>query len=83
MPPKSSAVNQKALEAATAADRQFFEKHPSLTVRERNFVPGESPFPPAPPGYVVRVKVSQLKPGIRIREIFFAKVLHNGSDKRH
>jgi hypothetical protein len=67
-------LDQKALEKAVASDRDFFEQHPGTVERERDFVPGESPFPFAPEGHKARVRVTQLAPGFRTREIFFAKL---------
>jgi hypothetical protein len=60
----------KALEAAVNSDRAFFDSHPEALSRERDFIPGESPFPNPPHGYEVRVRVTQLSLGVRTREIF-------------
>jgi len=81
--PEEVGINRHALEAATAADRQFFEANPQATERERALVPGETPFEPVPPGYVVRVLVTQIAPGFRLRAIFFRKVLHHGTEEQH
>jgi hypothetical protein len=67
-------LDRKALERAVASDRDFFEQHPGAVERERDFVPGESPFPFTPKGYRARVRVTQLAPGFRTREIFLAKL---------
>jgi hypothetical protein len=67
-------LDRKALERAVASDRDFFEQHPGAVERERDFVPGESPFPFTPKGHRAVVRVTQLAPGFRTREIFFAKL---------
>jgi hypothetical protein len=50
------------------------QQHPGAVARERDSVPGESPFPFTPKGYRARVRVTQLAPGFRTREIFLAKL---------
>jgi hypothetical protein len=62
------AIDVKAIEAATASDRQFFIDHPEATHRDRPFVPGEGPLPPIPPNCQVFIRVHQIAPGFRIRE---------------
>jgi len=76
-------LDWSALEAATAADRQFFEANPHVTSRVRALVPGETFFEPVPPGYVARVLVTQVLPGFRTRAIFFEKVLQHGTEEQH
>jgi hypothetical protein len=71
--PLGRGLDWSAVEAASAADRQFFEANPNVTSRVRTLVPGETFFEPVAPGYVFRVLVTQLTPGFRIRAIFFAR----------
>ena len=75
-------LDWSAVEAASAADRQFFEANPNVTSRVRALVPGETFFEPVPPGYAVRVLVTQLAPGFRTRAIYFEKLRH-GTDRQH
>jgi hypothetical protein len=69
-------LDHKALENAMALDRAFFEANPNVASYERAFVPGESHFQRPPCGYEVRVKVIQLEPGIRTREIYTRRKGH-------
>jgi hypothetical protein len=81
--PLGRGLDLSAVEAASAADRQFFEANPNVTSRVRALVPGETYFEPVPPGYAVRVLVTQLAPGFRTRAIFFEKVLQHGPEEQH
>jgi hypothetical protein len=59
------------VEAATGSDRQFFIDNPTAAHRYRAYVPGEGPLPPVPPGHRVLIRVRQLVPGFRLREVLF------------
>jgi hypothetical protein len=75
-------LDPSAVEAASAMDRKFFEANPNVTSRVRALVPGETFFERVPPGYAVRVLITQLAPGFRTRAIYFEKLRH-GTDRQH
>ncbi len=57
------------IDAVTARDAEYFEKHPDATYYVRGYVPGE--FYPAEPAPHQRsqIRVTQLRPGIRTRRV--------------
>ena len=65
--------DQAVIEAVSSVDKKYFDDHPEASERERDFVPGEGPFPHAPEGYVARVLVTKLAPSMRTRTPFFRK----------
>lgn len=56
-----------AQDAASDADRRYFERHPDETEYIRLAVPGELPID------LAWVRVVQLSPGVRIRQPWVAK----------
>lgn len=66
-----------ALEAASEADRLWFEAHPHRQHRIRPYIPGEGPpghpDPVPRPGHGMFVVVRQLQPGLRMRLSFDAE----------
>jgi hypothetical protein len=65
--------NAEGLERALASDREFFDNNPQAISRVRDFVFGEGTLC-IPPGHRAMVSVTQLAPGMRIRQPFFVKI---------
>ena len=68
----SRADEPRGADYASEDDRLWFEDHPDETIRKRDAFPGELPpidYPP-PLGMVYRqrVTVTQVKPGLRVRQ---------------
>lgn len=64
----------EALDPAAEADRAWFEEHPEAAVRLRHFLVGENPDPgPTPAGFEAWVKVTQVIPGVRYRQVGYAR----------
>ena len=71
-----------AVDRACDLDRAYFEQHPAAESYERDQVQGE--FPPArlpapPPGFrwQVRIEVTQLAPGLRVRRATWAALVED------
>ena len=62
----------EAFARAQAIDRAYFENNPQETYHLREFIFGEGPASP-PPGYRTIVWVTNIGPGVRIREFLFIK----------
>lgn len=63
---------QEAAEAASEDDRRWFETHLGQTVRYRPAFPDEFPPPPEGVQWEQQVEVTQLRPGVRLRNRAFA-----------
>jgi hypothetical protein len=71
-------VTNEAQTLAMDSDHAWFEAHPGAHVRYRDLIPGELPLPTLPGGLeeqmppeAFRVKVTQLGPGLRLRQIVY------------
>jgi hypothetical protein len=71
-------LDPAAVERVTADDREWFRARPLARVRERPFVPGEGMIAKRlwPPGYEPWVRVEQIEPGYRTREVTFRPTKH-------
>lgn len=66
-------VHDPVVPSADDEDRRWFQDNPFATFRIRRHVPGENPDPgPAPAGHVIWVKITQVVPGTRYRQLGYA-----------
>lgn len=62
------------LDEVSEADRVWFEENPYANFRIRRYIAGENPDPgPAPAGFELWVKVTQVIPGVRYRQVGYAR----------
>lgn len=64
---------EAVLDAVSEDDRRWFEVNPHAEFRIRPYIAGENPDPgPVPAGYGLWVRVTQVIPGVRFRQMGYA-----------